>query len=323
MRRRTIRPWPCSCTRPNRTVRWSALTNGRGAGPCSGCRGRGRGRARRARSRRGRRRSRRRGAAAAASPSGRGRRARTARRSRSGGRGRSGRRPDRPTAGTTRVSGTSIITPPRGAQGRREVTRGCARAGVNRKGGTVRRRERSDGRGRRAGPGGRLGGGGAPSRRAHRRRHLDRLRHPGLPRAERRLDEEPGGREDVDHRRTTWATPRCGGGRGSTGCSRRPGRPEPNAGHRAVVELERQGRLHTLITQNVDGLHQGRGSTPAQVVEVHGTMREDRAGSAATAGRWRRRSTGCGPARTTRRASSAAGSSSRRRSRSARRSSPR
>jgi len=49
---------------------------------------------------------------------------------------------------------------------------------------------------------------------------------------------------------------------------------EPNAGHRALVHLERRGKLHTLITQNVDGLHQTAGSTPARVVEIHGTMRE-------------------------------------------------
>jgi NAD-dependent deacetylase len=49
---------------------------------------------------------------------------------------------------------------------------------------------------------------------------------------------------------------------------------EPNAGHRALVALERRGKLDTLITQNVDGLHQAAGSDPARVVEVHGTMRE-------------------------------------------------
>lgn len=48
---------------------------------------------------------------------------------------------------------------------------------------------------------------------------------------------------------------------------------EPNDGHRALVELERQGRLHTLVTQNIDELHQRAGSDPALVVEVHGTMR--------------------------------------------------
>jgi len=49
---------------------------------------------------------------------------------------------------------------------------------------------------------------------------------------------------------------------------------EPNDGHRALVELERSGRLHTLITQNIDGLHQAAGSDPTLVVEVHGTIRE-------------------------------------------------
>lgn len=53
------------------------------------------------------------------------------------------------------------------------------------------------------------------------------------------------------------------------------GRPlEPNAGHRALVDLERSGRLDTLITQNVDGLHHKAGSDPARIVEVHGTVRE-------------------------------------------------
>jgi NAD-dependent deacetylase len=49
---------------------------------------------------------------------------------------------------------------------------------------------------------------------------------------------------------------------------------EPNPGHRALVDLERSGRLACLITQNVDGLHQAAGTDPSLVVEVHGTMRE-------------------------------------------------
>jgi NAD-dependent protein deacetylase/lipoamidase len=48
----------------------------------------------------------------------------------------------------------------------------------------------------------------------------------------------------------------------------------PNVGHQALVALERRGKLHTLITQNIDGLHQAAGSSPERVVEVHGTMRE-------------------------------------------------
>jgi len=49
---------------------------------------------------------------------------------------------------------------------------------------------------------------------------------------------------------------------------------EPNAGHRALVVLERRGKLDTLITQNVDGLHVKAGSDPARIVQIHGTMRE-------------------------------------------------
>jgi NAD-dependent deacetylase len=49
---------------------------------------------------------------------------------------------------------------------------------------------------------------------------------------------------------------------------------EPNAGHRALVELERSGRLDTLVTQNIDGLHQKAGTDPALVVEIHGTTRD-------------------------------------------------
>ena len=76
---------------------------------------------------------------------------------------------------------------------------------------------------------------------------------------EGRLDEEPGGREDVDTRSTTWAIPRCGGWRGRTRRDSPAWDAEPNAGHSRVVELERAGELHTLVTQNVDGLHQAAG----------------------------------------------------------------
>jgi NAD-dependent deacetylase len=48
---------------------------------------------------------------------------------------------------------------------------------------------------------------------------------------------------------------------------------EPNAGHLALVDLERKGNLHALVTQNIDELHQRAGSDPDKVVEVHGTMR--------------------------------------------------
>ncbi|ONI85054.1 NAD-dependent deacetylase [Saccharothrix sp. ALI-22-I] len=43
----------------------------------------------------------------------------------------------------------------------------------------------------------------------------------------------------------------------------------PNAAHRALAGLQRAGRVRSLLTQNVDGLHQQAGSS---VVELHGSM---------------------------------------------------
>jgi NAD-dependent deacetylase len=49
---------------------------------------------------------------------------------------------------------------------------------------------------------------------------------------------------------------------------------KPNAGHLALAELEHQGRLALLITQNIDGLHLAAGSSRERTIEIHGTMRE-------------------------------------------------
>jgi NAD-dependent deacetylase len=69
---------------------------------------------------------------------------------------------------------------------------------------------------------------------------------------------------DPEHRRGVWrqraAAEQYGGA--------------PNAGHRALVELERRANLHTLVTQNVDGLHRAAGSSPERVIEIHGSVRE-------------------------------------------------
>src|SRR5918993_4413168 len=46
----------------------------------------------------------------------------------------------------------------------------------------------------------------------------------------------------------------------------------PNRGHHALVGLERARRLHALITQNIDGLHQRAGNSEDLVIEVHGTL---------------------------------------------------
>ena len=44
----------------------------------------------------------------------------------------------------------------------------------------------------------------------------------------------------------------------------------PNRGHRAVAELIRTGKASSVITQNIDGLHQAAGVPDAQVIELHG-----------------------------------------------------
>jgi len=49
---------------------------------------------------------------------------------------------------------------------------------------------------------------------------------------------------------------------------------KPNPGHLALVALERRGKLHALITQNIDELHQVAGNSAERVIEVHGTMRK-------------------------------------------------
>src|SRR3954464_12992308 len=48
----------------------------------------------------------------------------------------------------------------------------------------------------------------------------------------------------------------------------------PNAGHLALVELERREKLHALVTQNIDGLHQRAGNSAEKVIQVHGTVHD-------------------------------------------------
>ncbi|MGH2776644.1 MAG: SIR2 family NAD-dependent protein deacylase [Actinomycetota bacterium] len=49
---------------------------------------------------------------------------------------------------------------------------------------------------------------------------------------------------------------------------------QPNPAHRALADLERKGCLHTLVTQNIDGLHQLAGTSEDILIEIHGTIRE-------------------------------------------------
>jgi NAD-dependent deacetylase len=69
---------------------------------------------------------------------------------------------------------------------------------------------------------------------------------------------------DPEHRRQVW--------RNRAGSELFGG--EPNAGHVALADLERRANLHTLVTQNVDGLHQAAGTSPRIVIEIHGTVHE-------------------------------------------------
>ena len=48
----------------------------------------------------------------------------------------------------------------------------------------------------------------------------------------------------------------------------------PNPSHVALTRLAESGKLHTLVTQNIDGLHQAAGTDPDLIVEIHGTMHQ-------------------------------------------------
>ena len=67
---------------------------------------------------------------------------------------------------------------------------------------------------------------------------------------------------DLDYRKRYWAGSHLGWKRFNSA--------EPNAGHRALVDLETAGIVDGIITQNVDGLHLRAGSQ--RVVDLHGSM---------------------------------------------------
>ncbi len=68
--------------------------------------------------------------------------------------------------------------------------------------------------------------------------------------------------EDADLRRQAWRNRR----------DHAAWEARPNAGHAALVALERSGRLAGIVTQNIDGLHQLAGSDPGKVIEIHGSL---------------------------------------------------
>jgi len=68
--------------------------------------------------------------------------------------------------------------------------------------------------------------------------------------------------DDLEYRKRYWAGSQLGWQRFDGA--------RPNAGHRALVDLELDGGVNGIITQNVDGLHLRAGSR--RVVDLHGTM---------------------------------------------------
>jgi NAD-dependent deacetylase len=46
---------------------------------------------------------------------------------------------------------------------------------------------------------------------------------------------------------------------------------QPNAVHHAVVRLEKAGKVLSVVTQNIDGLHALAGTSPERLLELHGT----------------------------------------------------
>jgi NAD-dependent SIR2 family protein deacetylase len=66
----------------------------------------------------------------------------------------------------------------------------------------------------------------------------------------------------AEARRRYWARSHVGW--------RQIGQAAPNAGHRAVADLERRGLIAGIVTQNVDGLHQAAGAR--RVIELHGGL---------------------------------------------------
>jgi NAD-dependent SIR2 family protein deacetylase len=85
-------------------------------------------------------------------------------------------------------------------------------------------------------------------------------RGPGSPRATPMTYDQF--RSGAGARRRYWARSHVGWARMRQAA--------PNAGHRALAELERAGRLRGLITQNVDGLHRAAGHR--NVVDLHGRL---------------------------------------------------
>ncbi len=101
-------------------------------------------------------------------------------------------------------------------------------------------------------------------------RHQHRVRDPGLPRPDGKRRVQPMQYAEFvgssEARQRYWARSYVGWQRFSTA--------GPNEGHRAVAALQRAGLVGSVITQNVDGLHQAgeRSTSPSSTVPWPGRL---------------------------------------------------
>ena len=158
--------------------------------------------------------------------------------------------------------------------------------------------------------------------RADRCRHLDRLRHPRLPRPERRVDEEPGGREDGDDPALPRRPRRAEGGLAQPQRRTRRSGPGPTPATRRSSSWRGRASCTPSSRRTSTACTRRRASPTSSSSRSTARSGGRGAGTARTAARWPRRWPGSTPARRTRRARCAAASSRATPSRSARRSIP-
>ena len=108
--------------------------------------------------------------------------------------------------------------------------------------------------------------------RAHRCRHLDGLGHPRLPRPAGRVDEEPGGREDVDDPALPRRPGRAPAGVAEPAGDRRRGRPSRTPATSPSSSCSDRDGCTPSSPRTSTACTRRRASPPSSVVEVHGTI---------------------------------------------------